>query len=269
VDLDRLADYTAGLLDGAQRVRVDDLIRTDPAWRQAHQALAAAQPRLEALLAGLGDTPVPAEVADRLDAALARETGPAGTGTAKVIDLSRRRRWTRLAAATTAAAAAVAAILGGVVALSDRALTGTASQNAERAPAAAASPPSTSQNLAASPPPALLHSGTDYTPQNLSALAAGDVKAAGAGGGGPAAPQMPDAARDGVLSRLDGQPALSECLAAIVALHGGTPTVVDYARFRGRPALVVVLTGAGPRQIVVVGPDCGVTGAAEVYHTTQ
>jgi hypothetical protein len=42
---------------------------------------------------------------------------------------------------------------------------------------------------------------------------------------------------------------------------GGMATVVDYARFAGMPALVVLLNGAaasGGRQwVVVVGPSCG------------
>ena len=106
-DLDRLADYTAGLLDGQEHRHVEELIRTDPTWRQAHRALADAQPRLDAGLAGLRDAPLPADVAARLDAALATETGPADTGTVggKVIPM---RRWRRAAAWTGAAAAAVA-----------------------------------------------------------------------------------------------------------------------------------------------------------------
>src|SRR6266545_4809094 len=117
VDLDRLADYTAGLLDPQDRQQVDELIRTDPEWRHAYQALTAAQPALTAALTELRDAPLPADVGARLDSALA-EAGAAAPGTAKVIDISRRRRWTRLAAGTTAAAAAISA---GVTALSNAA----------------------------------------------------------------------------------------------------------------------------------------------------
>ena len=78
-ELDRLADYAAGLLDPQEERRVDELVRTDPAWRQAHQEIADAQPRIDAALAGLGPVAMPQDVADRLDAAFARETGPATT----------------------------------------------------------------------------------------------------------------------------------------------------------------------------------------------
>ena len=62
-DLDRLADYAAGLLDPQEHRQVDELIRTDPTWRQAHRALADAQPRLDAGLAELRDAPLPTDVA--------------------------------------------------------------------------------------------------------------------------------------------------------------------------------------------------------------
>ncbi len=274
VDLDRLADYAAGLLDVRERREIDELIRTDPDWRQAHQALAGAQPRLDAALAGLRDAPLPVDVAGRLDAALAGEAGPADAGTAKVIDISRRRRWTRLAAGTTAAAAAVAAIFGTVIALSARSGNMASNSSGGRPPAAAPVPAlSQHENALGTGPPAVLHSGTNYTPQNLSAAAGTGGKAAasnpapGAANNPPL--QVPDTAGGAGLTRLDDPQALRDCLAAIVTLHGGTPSVVDYARFQGRPALVVVLTGTGGRRIVVAGPECGVAGVAEIYTTTQ
>lgn len=254
-DLDRLADYTAGVLDPEDQRRVDELIRTDPAWRQAHQALAGAQPRVDAALAGLGPATMPQDVADRLDSALAGETGPADRGTAKVIDISRRRRWTRLAAGTTAAAAAVAAIFAGVVALSNSGGYNAATSNGAPQPKSPA---------LALGQPSVLHSGKDYTPRTL-------------GGGGASTstdsqtaprPDAQNAAGDN-LSRLNDQAALGQCLAAIVAVHGGTPSVVDYARFDGEPALVVTLVGTAGHRIVVVGPQCGIGGPAEIYTTTQ
>jgi hypothetical protein len=257
-DLDRLADYTAGLLAPQEERRVDELIRTDPAWRQAHQALVDAQPGLDAALAGLGPATIPEDVADRLAAAFAREAGPADPGTAKVIDISRRRRWTRLVAGTTAAAAAVAAIFAGVLALAPRETQKTSGGAGLAAP----------QPMAIAPP-TVQHSGTDYTPQSLGGSGGGS-KAAGSG--------VPDAARPAPqnaagasedLSRLNDPLALRTCLTAIVAAHGGTPSVADYARFEGRPALVVTLVGSGWRQVVVVGPQCGLAGTAEIYSTTQ
>ncbi|OLB75490.1 MAG: hypothetical protein AUI14_20940 [Actinobacteria bacterium 13_2_20CM_2_71_6] len=273
MDLDRLADYTAGLLDEPERVRIDRLIATDPTWREAHAALVAARPRLDAALSGLGAVAMPANLAARLDAALAAETGPAdGRTTATVIDLSKHRRWRRLAAGTAAAAAAVAAIFGGVAVLS----SGGSSPSATSAGNAG----SAAQGLAATGAgTSVLHSGTDYTPQNLAAaLGAGSADSAGGGkaaasGARPAAPgpQVAESVPDSDLARLDNPAALHDCLNAIVALRGGQPTIVDFARYQGRPALIVVLTGPGVRRIVVVGPECGApgAGAAELYSATQ
>jgi hypothetical protein len=63
------------------------------------------------------------------------------------------------------------------------------------------------------------------------------------------------------LVRLVGPAARLACLDAVQTVHGGVPVVLDYARFAGRPALIVLLrdsrTGAGRPWVVVVGPGCG------------
>jgi hypothetical protein len=50
----------------------------------------------------------------------------------------------------------------------------------------------------------------------------------------------------------------------------GEPLAVDYARFAGAPALVVVLPAreAGAVDVAVVGPDCGVSGPDARLRTT-
>jgi hypothetical protein len=64
---------------------------------------------------------------------------------------------------------------------------------------------------------------------------------------------------------------LTACLSSIAAEHGrGMPRfeVVDYARFEGEPALVVVFTDpAGQRWVWAVAPECGQpsAGAAARY----
>ena len=88
---------------------------------------------------------------------------------------------------------------------------------------------------------------------------------------------MSDTQRDNVnswydstlVSRLNDQRALGQCLAAIMSAYGGTPSVVDYARFNGQPALIVTLVGGGGRRIVVVRPECGIAGTAAIYTTTS
>jgi len=260
-DLDRLADYTAGLLDPQEHRQVEQLVRTDPAWRQAHRALVDAQPRLDAGLAGLRDTPLPADVAARLDAALAGESGAADDGTVggKVIHV---RRWTRVAAWTGAAAAAVAAIFGGLLALQPQATNNATSGSRAAAPAPAA--PSLYANAGSA---TVLHSGTDYSAQNLPGADGKTLPSGRTGADTPPRPDAQNAAPDGDLSRLNDQRALSACLAAIVSAYGGTPSVVDYAKFNGQPALVVTLVGPDGRRIVVVRPECGIAGAAAIYTT--
>jgi hypothetical protein len=65
------------------------------------------------------------------------------------------------------------------------------------------------------------------------------------------------------LARLQATDARQNCLDAIRQAHGGTPRAVEFARFTGRPALVVLLDGActgnGQPWVVVAGPDCGLS----------
>lgn len=74
VDLDLLADYVGGALDGtAEAGAVAGRIAADPAWERAHADLTAALAAVETDLATFAVTtvPMPADVAARIDAALA------------------------------------------------------------------------------------------------------------------------------------------------------------------------------------------------------
>jgi hypothetical protein len=76
-DLDHLADYVGGALAGTPAEReVAGLIERDPAWQAAYDALAEASVAVSTDLASLGRTPepVPADVAERITAALATAT---------------------------------------------------------------------------------------------------------------------------------------------------------------------------------------------------
>ena len=63
------------------------------------------------------------------------------------------------------------------------------------------------------------------------------------------------------LTRLTAASDRQACLSQVTAEHAGVPTVVDYARYQGRPAMVVVLSDPGAGEVVVVGPDCGLPGS--------
>lgn len=270
-DLDRLADYTAGLLEPTEAAEVDRLIATDDGWARAHDALVAAQPLVDRALAGLPEERMPADVVARinraLDGAAVRPAPVGGTGS-NVIDLGRARRWRRLALATTAVAAAVAAVVGGVVALNGSgSLTSSNSNSAGRA----ASAPKVTQDAAAAP--TILVSGTDYTHVQLATPPAQSGNKFNATAPSGAAAQAPDNAGGSAgranagtatvapeLARLTDPTQLRACLDAIVAVDRGQPTSVDYARYKGAPALIVTLA-VGPVTAVAVGPSCGLPGA--------
>jgi hypothetical protein len=259
-DLERLADHVAGLLDPAEEARVARLVATDPVWARAYADLVAVQPRLDAALAGLGGAvPVPVDVADRLDAALAAQAR-----TATVVDLQSRRERRRFATALTAVAAAAVLVVGGVTVVSALGArnTGTASLNSGGASVAR---PQAGGPLTTGAPP-ILHTGTDYTPGSLAA--AGNRRAApGPAAAGAQGSSELDNRNDGGTGRLDDPVALNACLDAIVARYGGQPTLVDFARFQGRAAVIVVLSSGSTRRVVAAGTDCGLpeAGPAVLY----
>jgi hypothetical protein len=111
----------------------------------------------------------------------------------------------------------------------------------------------------------ILASGVDYQPGTLADSAARSAADAPAGSteAGKNASFGADAAVTG-LQRLRGRDALLACLDAIArAKNAGPITVstVDYARFQGRPALVVRFSAAGARWVWATGPECGAPAA--------
>jgi hypothetical protein len=79
VDIDLLADYVGGALDGTpDKARVADLIVDDPAWRDAHALLAGGVATVGLQLSTFGAVPepMPADVFARLDAALTAASAP-------------------------------------------------------------------------------------------------------------------------------------------------------------------------------------------------
>ncbi|MEU4367075.1 hypothetical protein [Micromonospora chersina] len=301
VDHDLLADYLGGALDGTpEQATVARLVGQDPAWAEAYAALARALELVDADLAAEPAPELPATVADRIDAALAgagpfsspdasqaavpaqlgRGTHPAG-GTVRPgrsIGPGRRsRRWARLAGPVALAAASVTAVGFGVSHLVDAGagrITAGGDSAGSRADGEAAP-------LAAAPfrttGPAR-HSGTDYTPEGLSQpLAVFGAPSPPVGGGKENTSGGEDEHRVGAgatLDRLTAPEALASCLSAIGGEHAAGPLtvdLVDYARFRGSPALVVTFMDAGgARWAWVSGPECGVPGSgADTRFTTR
>ncbi|MEU5528697.1 hypothetical protein ABZ744_17305 [Micromonospora chersina] len=304
VDHDLLADYLGGALDGTpEQATVARLVEQDPAWAEAYAALARAFELVDADLAAWAAEPapeLPPTVADRIDAALAgagpfsapdaaqaavpaqpsRATHPAaGTGRpGRNTGPGRRsRRWARLAGPVALAAASVTAVGFGVSHLVDAgagrttAAGDSAGSRAEREAAPLAAAPFRTTGPAR-------HSGTDYTPEGLSQpLAVFGAPSPSLGGGKEDTSGGEDEHRVGAgatLSRLAAPEALASCLSAISGEHAAGPLtvdLVDYARFRGSPALVVTFTDAGgARWAWVSGPECGVPGSgADTRFTTR
>lgn len=272
VDLDRLAEYAAGLLDPAQSADVERLVTTEPAWADTLAALTAAQPLVRDALAALTSPPVPDDVAARLEAAIPAPAAGLAAG-ADVVRLSERRGgarragglspWTRAAATVTAFAAGIAVCIGGLQLVrghstaSDSSATGGNLQP-NRPDAAAA--PST---------PMILTSGRNYTQQTVTSV--GPTYSPSGEQHGMAEQGNPTgAATPKDLQRLTAASDLRTCLGMVTAAHGGAARVVDYAQYQGQPALVVVLSGAGTGEVVVVGPRCGLPGSGtdQLYATS-
>jgi hypothetical protein len=274
IELDRLADYTVDALDPRDAAEVGHLIRTDPRWAAAYRDLIGADAMISDQLRRVATPMVmPADVATRIDAALA-DAAPLAT----VIPLAAARvRRRRIVTGIAAAAAAVVAIGGGL---------SLYSQSARQSATTASAPDrgmaeDTSGNLAAPSAPGsaalggarVLSSGKDYAPDTLATLgreafpAPTPAPAAGAGDASAKAssdsPGSIEAAVPPPLSALTAPARQADCLAAVRATHPGTVTVLDYARFRNEPALIIVIR-LGPGGVVVaVGEKCGINGADE------
>ena len=257
-DLDALADTSCGMGDPA----TVEHLASCAACREALAELDGAQVPLTAALSGLPVPAPPADLEDRLLAALARERR---TVLPLVAPAPRRRPvWLvpgRLV--PVGAAAGLLAVLATGAVLLGRGST-TSSTTSGGATVAAAPAPQVRR----------LDSGTDYRrtgtsfaralPQLLSSAgptSAGPTSAAAErkadAGAAPAQAADP-------LARLRDDAALARCLSSLTPPEDpGLPLAVDYATYDGAPALVVVLPSRRPGMVdvYVVGPACAAADA--------
>jgi hypothetical protein len=271
VDVDLLADYVGGALEGTpDEAAVAALIADDPAWREAHKLLSGGVVTVTSQLAEFGSAPepMPADVIARLDAALLavdapadvipidrafrdataprKETGTGDAGAAPATRLvavpseaprkrARRLRW----AAPIGIAAGVIAFIGfgaqGFTGGSDDTQTSSAGSAAdEAAPRAAAG-----KDLAVPGVVAVLEAtGTDYTLETLGqagarAMAAPSLPedAGSVRKSEPTAGVMSDTAAKDALSRLRVNEALLACINAIADESGLAPITAQSADF--------------------------------------
>jgi hypothetical protein len=277
VDLDLLADYVGGVLDGTpEHVRVTDLVAHDPVWRSAHESLTAGMTAVESQLNALGaaSEPMPADLAVRLEDAFRAATpaprlepirGGLAAGRAPARPPRRRWRW----AMPVAAAAAVLAVAGiGLDYLAGRSTTATDNRSSsagsvaqgEGAPMAASAEP----QVPAPPTGDQIRStGADYDDATLAGGVPTRLNQAPGKNATVAPAPLGDVAA-GPLARLRAPDARLGCLNAIATANGAGPITVqtvDYARFRGKPALVVRFSAANGKWAWASGPACGTPDA--------
>jgi hypothetical protein len=103
----------------------------------------------------------------------------------------------------------------------------------------------------------LLATGTDYRHDTLSQLAADPLPL----------PLRTFDTRDtefraeAELSDLTTVDRLQACLAEVGLIHPGPVVTVDFARFEGEPAAILVVRQSDSSTVVAVGSDCGAAGA--------
>jgi hypothetical protein len=291
VDIDLLADYVGGALEGTpDAARVAALIVDDPAWRDAHALLSDGMAEVGDALNAWGEVPepMPAEVAARLEEAFAGtgDVAPASPGRHLTVvretgvdrETARRpqpRRRVLRWGAQMAAAAAVLACAGvglNYIKSSTSATDSASSSSAGSGVAAQAAAGSASMPGASE----ITNSGTDYSRSSLAAapsaalLAPDSTEDSGAPRveSSPAAPTPRATANSSSkefadpLARLRPQVALRACLDAIAAANGAGPITVqtvDYARYYGKPALIVRFTAGNGSWAWASGADCGLT----------
>jgi hypothetical protein len=286
VDLDRLADYAAGVLDPAAADEVAHLVRTDDGWARALTALVAADEAIRGDLraAAVEPGPMPADVADRISVALSDERARHRGASAPVVSLAaarakRRRRWTTSVAA---AAASLVLVLCGVT-IYQYGLPGTSAEStaggglpqqpeADRGGPAPAMGPTRGEFA-----PLVVATGFDYGDGDLRQLLQKPPPAAVPNYATDGSQDLPDALTSApavprevreaaplTLTRLTDPTSLATCLAAIRADHPGVPILLDYARYDGRPALIVSIRNGATTTIVAVGGDCGIAGSHQL-----
>lgn len=291
LDLDRLADYTAGVLGEAEAAEVAALVATDPTWGAAYDELVAADAAVTAMLRADSTgqlEPMPADVVARVDEALGRvaPVPAAAAASAVVVDLDRARTRRRRLFGGVAAAAAAAVVAVGGVGFVASGLSQQDSATSANEPAMSSDRSGGQSETAGTPPPSamapdvaaknavrVVASGTDYDASTLGSFGAASGSTADAvevipgsqlaNPGGPAAEELYERVTGSLpgLSRLTDRSALFTCLSMVIAEYPGRVAAVDYATYRGQPALIVRVQQANGAVVAAAGANCGISGA--------
>lgn len=282
VDVDLLADYIGGVLVGTpDESVVATLIADDPAWRSAYESLSGDVASVLTELGRFEPEPMPDDVAARLEAAFAEASAKPRLTLVRGDDAPRVREKRKLRWVTPIAIAAgtvafvgfgldyLAGRGGGATDSAASSSAGGEAQSAQdkgQAPAAAGTEPERTEPYAAQPnsdgqpnsyaqsasSPQLLTTGMDYTKATLAEPAPRPLTASNA------------SAPAGALDRLSTSAALQQCLDKIAEANGFgqiTAETVDYAKYDGKPAIVVRFTASNGTWVWASGPACGTPAA--------
>lgn len=257
VDIDLLADYIGGALEGTpDESAVATLIAEDPAWREAYDELGGGIAVVRAELGRFEPEPMPAELAAKLDGMFApvpQLTVVAG-GAPEGVRESKARRRMRWATPIAIAAGFIAFVGFGADYLAGR-------DAGDSGGAGSAADSAALSNAGGTP--ALTASGADYTRATLAVPPVTPMNAPKSEAFGGQSETDQGRARlstESALARLTDQAALDECLAAVQQENAGGPLdvqAVDFARFDGAPALIVRFTASNGAQAWAVGAECG------------
>lgn len=258
LDYDTLADLAEGLLPDSRAASADAHLAGCTECRDRSAELT----NVTRLLAEAPMPPMPAELASRIDEAIAAEATTSGS----VVSLDSRRGRRRIRILSAAAAAVV--VVGGGAVVGHSLMTGsvtTESGSAQSQPV---------QDRTGSP----AAKRQQQAPNALKGSAGG---AAGAGGGYLALRSGTDYTASGLGRQLSGQLSqgdsrtteelateqLSGCVRRVT--QGRMPLLVDVARYEGRPATVIVLPGtdSGRFDVWIVRPACSASDPAVIRHT--
>ena len=285
VDANVLAELSAGLISGRRATR----IHAHLAGCQRCASVSAGLSGVRVLLASVSQPPMPEAVTERLSAVIAAEAADRSAAAAAPEQLARgrtprlagiagggppRRRWpgwtSPVAARAFAMAAVVCLVAAGAYAAVQLTSSGRAGPSVSAGPATrtrtgtavgpyhvgASRGGSHVQGLA-EPGFSVVTSGIDYQRSTLSAQIESELSTLSKVG--------PDTQAGKAIRHT---PTAQQDACALEVTAGVTPTLVDAARYQGRPATVVALKQKGNpyAQAWVVGPKCSGAQSDQLTH---
>lgn len=242
LDHDALADLAEGLLDDAHAASANAHLDSCAECRERSAEIA----EVSRILADVPVPPMPAEVAERIEAAIAAEA----MATAKVASISHHRRMRERGKKwylrVIGAAAATLVVVGAGAFLGTQLVRGSLINDGDHS--ATTQPPPADRSRTA--PFTVIQSGTAYRTTTLGDQVTTVV---------PKSRTLPTASS--VPERLRG------CVQGIT--RGVKPVLVDTATYESREATIVVVPAdSSTWRVVVAGPSCSADDPAIVEETT-